>query len=165
LIVMAASMAAMMVPTAAPFFFAYGRDTRRPTAVVITLVIYVAVWAAIGAIADFAMGQVMMPSSLVVAAAAVAFAVAWTLSPWSRRAHAVCREMCMRRPRAAGLRGALLHGTAYATCCLVCSAGVMAALVVLGMSNLGLIVVAAAALLVYKVTDWGALVPGLSRSR
>jgi hypothetical protein len=35
----------------------------------------------------------------------------------------------------------------------------MGALVVLGMSNLWLIVVAAAALLVYKVTDWGALVP------
>ena len=29
--VMAASMAAMMVSTAAPFLFAYGRDTRRPT--------------------------------------------------------------------------------------------------------------------------------------
>jgi hypothetical protein len=57
LIVMAASMAAMMVPTAAPFFFAYGRDTRRPAAVVITLLIHVADWAAIGAIADFAMGQ------------------------------------------------------------------------------------------------------------
>ena len=163
--VMAASMAAMMAPTAAPFFFAYGRDTRRPAAVLITLLIYVAVWAAIGAIADFAMAQVMMPSSLIVAAAAVAFAVAWTISPWSRRARAVCREMCMRAPRASSLRGALLDGSAYTACCLLCSAGVMVALVVLGMSNLWLIVAAAAALLVYKLSDWGPIVPGPSRSR
>jgi hypothetical protein len=163
--VMAASMAAMMVPTAAPFFFAYGRDTRRPAAVLITVLIYVAVWAAIGAIADFAMGQVVMPSSVIVAAAAVAFAVAWTLSPWSRRARALCREMCLRAPRASGLRGALLDGSAYAACCLVCSAGVTVALVVLAMSNVWLIVAAAATLLVFKLTDWGALVPGASRSR
>jgi predicted metal-binding membrane protein len=102
---MAASMAAMMVPTAAPFFFAYGRDTRRPAAVVITVLIYVAGWAVIGAIADFAMGHAMMPSSPIVAAAAVAFGVVWTLSPWSRRARTRCREMCTRVPRATGLRG------------------------------------------------------------
>jgi predicted metal-binding membrane protein len=163
--VMAASMAAMMAPTAAPFFFAYGRDTRRPAAVVITVLIYVAVWAAIGAIADFAMGRVMMPSSLIVTAAAVAFAVAWTLSPWSRRARSRCREMCMRAPRATGLRGALLDGSAYAACCLLCSAGGMVALVVLGMSNVWLMVATATALLVYKLGDWDALVPGPSRSR
>jgi predicted metal-binding membrane protein len=163
--VMAASMAAMMVPTAAPFFFVYGRDTRRPGAVVITIVIYVAVWAAIGAIAGIAMGQVMMPTSVIVAAGAVAFAAAWTLSPWSRRARARCREMCMRAPRGAGLRAAFLDGSAYAASCLVCSAGVMIALVVLGMSNLWLIVVAAAALLVYKLMDWGPLVPRPSGCR
>ncbi len=163
--VMTAAMAAMMVPTAAPFFFAYGRDTRRPAAVAITILIYVAVWAAIGAIADFAMGQVMMPSSLIVTAAAIAFAVGWTLSPWSRRARALCHEKCMRAPRATGMRGALVDGSAYAACCLVCSAGVMVALVVLGMSNVWLIVAAAAALLVYKLSDCGALVPGPSRSR
>ncbi len=162
---MAASMAAMMVPTAAPFFFAYGRDTRRPAAVLITVLIYVAVWAAIGLIADLAMGQVTLPSSLIVTAAAVAFAVAWTLSPWSRHARARCREMCVRAPRATGMRGALVDGSAYAACCLVCSAGVMVALVVLGMSNVWLIVAAAAALLVYKLSDWDALAPGPSRRR
>jgi predicted metal-binding membrane protein len=163
--VMTAAMAGMMVPTAAPFFFAYGRDTRRPAAVAITILIYVAVWAAIGAIADFAMGQVMMPSSMIVTAAAIAFAVGWTLSPWSRRAQARCCEMCIRAPRTPGLHGALRDGSTYAACCLVCSAGVMVALVVLGMSNVWLVVAAAAALLVYKLTDWGALVPGPSRSR
>jgi len=57
-------MAAMMVPTAAPFFFVYGRDTRRPAAVLITVLIYVAVWAAIGAIAGVAMGPTNHPRAL-----------------------------------------------------------------------------------------------------
>jgi predicted metal-binding membrane protein len=158
---MAAMMAAMMVPTAAPFFFAYGRDTRRPAAVAITIAIYVAVWGVIGALAGLAMDKVMLPSSLLVGAAAIAFAVLYTLSPWSRRARAGCREMCMRAQRGSSMREALVDGATYAECCLVCSAGVMAALVVLGMSNVFLIVAAAALLFVYKLTDWGALVPVL----
>ena len=36
---MAVSMAAMMVPTAAPFFLAYGRDTRRPVAIATVVLI------------------------------------------------------------------------------------------------------------------------------
>ena len=156
---MAAMMAAMMVPTAAPFFFAYGRDTRRPAAVAITIAIYVAVWGVIGALAGLAMDKVMLPSSLLVGAAAIAFAVLYTLSPWSRRARARCREMCMRAPRGSSMREALVDGASYAACCLVCSAGVMVALVVLGMSNVFLIVAAAALLFVYKLADWSALVP------
>ena len=162
---MAGLMAAMMLPTAAPFFFACGRDTRRPSAVAIAVLIYLAIWGTIGAVADLVMNQVMMPSSALVAVAAVAVAVLYTLSPWSRGARARCREMCMRAPRGTGLRGALVDGSTYAACCLVCSAGVMAALVVLGMSNLLLIAAAAALLLVYKLTDWSALAPGLERSR
>lgn len=162
---MAAIMAAMMVPTAAPFFFAYGRDTRRPAAVVITIAIYIAVWGSIGALAGVLMNQVMIPSSLLVMAAAAAFAVLYTVSPWSRRARARCREMCLRAPRSESLRGAIVEGATYAACCLICSAGVMVALLLLGMSNIYLIVAAAVLLLVYKVTDWGALVPGPSRSR
>jgi membrane protein YdbS with pleckstrin-like domain len=71
----------------------------------------------------------------------------------------------MRAPRATALRGALLEGSAYAASCLVCSAGVMVALVVLGMSNLWLIVAAAAVLLLYKLVNGGALLPRPLRSR
>ena len=150
-------MAAMMLPTAAPFFFAYGRDTRRPSGVAITVLIYVAVWGAIGAVADLVMNQAMVPSSALVTALAIAFAVLYTLSRWSRRARARCREMGMRAPRGEGLRGALVEGSTYAACCLMCSAGAMVALVVLGMSNLLFIAAAAAGLMVYKLTDWGRL--------
>src|SRR4029077_9453577 len=149
----------------APFFFAYGRDTRRPAAVAITFVIYVAVWAVLGALAGIAMTSVMMPSSVIVAGAAVTFAVAYTISPWSRSAQARCRRMCMRAPRGPSLRNALQDGSTYAVCCLACSAGVMVALIVVGMTNVLLIVAAAAVLLVYKLGDWGAFARGLSRSR
>ena len=162
---MAASMAAMMVPTAAPFFFAYGRDTRRPAAVGITVVIYVVVWALLGALADLVMSSVMMPSSMVVVVAAVAFAIAYTVSPLSWRARGRCRQMCLRSPRGTSLRDALRAGSTYAACCLFCSAGVMVALVIVGMTNVVLIALAAAALLVYKRSDWAALAPGLSRGR
>jgi predicted metal-binding membrane protein len=154
---MAGVMAAMMLPTAAPFFFAYGRDTRRPSGVVITVLVYVAVWGAIGAVADFVVNQAMVPSSARVTALAIAFAVLYTLSPWSRRARARCRELCMRAPRGAGPGGALVEGSTYAACCVVCSAGVMVALVVLGMSNPLFIAAAAGVLMVDKVTDWGPL--------
>jgi len=163
MIVMAASMAGMMVPTAAPFFFAYGRDTRRPAAVVVTAVIYVAVWAGIGALAYFAMGQIMMPSSLVAAAVAIVFAAAWTLSPLSLRARKICRQMCVRAPRARGLRYAFRDAWTYAACCVACSAGVMVALVVLGMSNAWLIVAGAAVLLAYKLPNRSALGAGSIR--
>jgi predicted metal-binding membrane protein len=123
------------------------------------------VWGSIGVLAGLVMGQVMMPSSWSVGAAAIAIAVLYTVSPWSRRARARCREMSMRGPRGSSLRDALVEGATYARCCLTCSAGIMVALVLLGMSNVLLIVGGAALLLAYKLTDWRGLVPGRSRAR
>jgi Predicted metal-binding integral membrane protein (DUF2182) len=148
---MAFAMSAMMAPTAAPFFVALGRDTRRTGAVALVVALYLAVWAAIGAGADVLMSRVMLPSSTLVGALAIAFAAAYALSPWSRWARARCRAMCRSELRSPGLRGALLDGSKYAACCVVCTAGVMASLVVLGMSNVLLIGLAAAAMLVYKL--------------
>ena len=142
---MAASMAAMMLPTAAPFFVAYGRSSRRagPTAIVVA--IYVAGWAVIGAAAYIVMSQVMLPSGLWVAAVAVLFAVLYALTPWGRRGRARCREMC-REPAGDPVRG----GLSYAANCVICSAGVMVAVVILGMSNLALLAAAAAVVLLLK---------------
>ncbi|TMD13419.1 MAG: hypothetical protein E6I96_11510 [Chloroflexi bacterium] len=131
--VIAVSMAAMMAASAVPFFFAYGRDSRRPVATAAVVLIYVAVWALIGFTLDYMMGMMMMPSSLLIAAAAVAMAVVYALTPW---------------------------GTAS---CIACSAGIMLALAVVGMSNPFVIVAAAAVTLLYKITPWP--VPALSRRR
>ena len=144
---MAIAMAAMMAPTAVPFFVAFARDVKRPALVATVVVVYVAVWAFIGAAAGLLMDRVMMPSSQLVAAGAIALAIVYALMPWSRWARGRCHEMCRRAPR----RDALAEGARYAGFCVLCSAGVMAALVLVGMSNVVLVAAASAAMLVYKV--------------
>ena len=160
---MSFAMAAMMVPTAAPFFLAYGRDSRRAAAVGVLVLVYAAVWALIGAGVDRAMGQVMLPSSWLVVAAAIAVAAVYTLAPWSGWARARCREMCAREPRGGNLSDAIRDGLRYSASCAVCSAGVMVAVIVLGMSNLVVVVAGAALILALKLTDWPA--PALSTNR
>jgi predicted metal-binding membrane protein len=142
---MAASMAAMMVPTAAPFLVAYGRSSRRAWATAVVAAIYAAAWAAIGVAAYLAMSQFMLPAGLWVAAVAVAIAALYTVTPWSRRGRALCREMC-REPAGDPVRS----GLAYSAACVTCSAGVMGAVVIVGMSNVALMAAAAAVVLLLK---------------
>ena len=144
---MALSMAAMMAPTAAPFFVAFGRDTKRPAAIAAVVLIHAAVWALIGVATGAVMDRVMMPSGPVVIGTVLAFAAVYAVMPWSRWARNRCREMCQREARGP----AVLEGTTYAACCVVCTAGVMGALLVLGMSNLLLMAGATAVMLVYKL--------------
>ncbi len=151
---MAFSMAAMMAASAVPFFFAYGRDSRQPVATAVVVLMYVAVWALIGLALDYVMGMVMMPSSLLIGAAAVAVAVVYALTPWGRWAHDRCREMAQGEPRRPRFRDALADGASYTACCIVCSVGIMLAIVVAGMSNPLVIVAGAAVLLLYKTTPW-----------
>jgi predicted metal-binding membrane protein len=160
---MAVSMAAMMAASAVPFFFAYGRDSRRPVATAAVVVMYGAVWALIGFAIDYVMGMVTMPSSLLIAAAAVAMAVAYALTPWGRWARERCRGMAQREPRAPRFRDALADGATYTACCIVCTAGIVLALAVVGMSNPLVIAGGAAVMLLYKITPWPVLVPSRSR--
>jgi len=148
---MAMSMAAMMAASAVPFFFAYGRDSRRPLATAGVVLVYVGVWALIGFALDYAIAIVMIPSSLLIALAAVGLAVVYTLTPWARWARDRCREMAQREPRGHRFRDAMAHGASYTLCCIVCSAGIMLALVVAGMSNPLVIVAGAVAILLYKI--------------
>jgi hypothetical protein len=46
-----------------------------------------------------------------------------------------CRQMCIREPRGRRFRDAVAEGANYAACCVVCSAGVMLVVIVLGVSN------------------------------
>jgi hypothetical protein len=124
---------------------AYGRSSRRAGSSGIVLAIYVAVWAAIGAASYLVMSRVMPPSGLWVAAVAVLFAALYALVPWSRRGRAQCQEMC-REPAGDPVRGGLM----YAANCVACSAGVMVAVVIMGMSNLALMAAAAAVVLLLK---------------
>ena len=101
---MAFSMAAMMAVSAGPFFFAYARDSRRPVATATVVLIYVAIWALIGFTLEYMMGMVMMPSSFLIAAGAVAMAVGYALTPWGRWARDRCRRMAQREPRKSRFR-------------------------------------------------------------
>jgi predicted metal-binding membrane protein len=151
---MAVSMAAMMAPTAAPFFLAYGRDTRRPAPIATVVLIYVAVWAVAGLAIDHLMSQATIPLSLPVVAISVAVAVSYTATPWGRWAREQCRQMSTREPRGARFRDAVAEGATYTACCVVCSAGVMLVVIVLGMSNPLVIVAGAAVMLAYKAIPW-----------
>ena len=156
-------MAAMMTASAVPFFFAYGRDSRRPVATAMVVLIYVATWALIGFTLDYMMGMVMMPSSFAIAVGAIAIAVVYALTPWSRWARDRCRGMAQREPRKSRFRDTLADGADYTACCIACSAGIMPFLAVVGMSNTLVVVAGAAAMLLYKITSWPA--PALSHSR
>jgi predicted metal-binding membrane protein len=141
---MATSMAAMMLPTAVPFFMA----ARRPDKMAVVAAIYTAVWAALGAAAWFVMSQVMLPTATWVPAVAIAFALTYLLMPWARVGARRCQEMC-RRPVATA---AWKAGLTYTWNCFLCSAGVMVAVLVVGMSNLAWMAAASAVILIYKAT-------------
>lgn len=149
-------MAAMMSASAVPFFFAYGRDSRRPMATAAVVLIYAAVWALIGIALEHAMGTVMMPSAFPIAGAAVGVAVGYALTPWGRWAREQCRQMSMREQRGPRFRDAVAEGAGYAACCVACSGGLMLVVVMLGMSKPLVVVAGAAAMLAYKVIPWPA---------
>jgi predicted metal-binding membrane protein len=148
---MSLAMVAMMVPTAVPFFLGYGRDARRPAATAVVAV-YVAVWAGLGAAGYLVMNAVMLPAYAGIVA--IGAGVAWTLTPWARRAAARCREMCRERPG-----GAVRVGLAYAGSCVVCSAGAMVAVMVLGMDNVAWLAAGSGAVVVCKAIGGGVRQP------
>lgn len=148
---MAISMAAMMAPTAAPFFVAFGRDTKHPLAVTTTVVVYVTAWALIGAGTGWLMSQVPLPTSGLVAVPAVVLAALYMLMPWTRKAQARCQAICRRQARGTGMRDTLVEALTYTGYCIVCSAGMMGALLAIGMANVLLVIAAAASLFVYKL--------------
>src|SRR2546430_14626422 len=108
-------------------------------------------------------GLVTLPPSLLTAGGAVAMAVVHGLPPWGRWARDRCRGMAQREPRKSRFRDALADGASYTAYCIVCSAGMMPVLVLVGMSNALGVVAGAAAILLYKITPWP--VPALSHSR
>jgi predicted metal-binding membrane protein len=143
-------MAAMMLPSVVPFVsdFAGAGAGRWPAAAVILVVEYLAVWAVFGAAAYLAFGLVPQAwmGMRVVAGAAIIAAGVYSLTPFQRgcsdRCRAMCREAGPSAPRA---------GAVYALNCVGCSAFLMVALLVLGISNLVWMVVVAALVFAYKV--------------
>jgi predicted metal-binding membrane protein len=141
-------MAAMMLPSAAPFAVAFGR-ARGWAPVALVAAAYVAVWIAVGVPLAMLAGTFGMA---VPALLAIGFAVAYTLSPLGRAGRARCLAMCRS---VSASRPAVAEGAAYGVSCVLCTAGVMLAVLTLGMSDVRLMVLAMVAVTVIKLPVGG----------
>ncbi len=94
---------------------------------------------------------------------ALALAGLYGLTPIKVASEARCRELCsLHGPLPFSLvRSALVVGARYGLSCVGCSAGLMAAMVTIGMSNLGWVLILAGLILVYKLAP----APSMRRMR
>ncbi len=154
-----AMMAAMMLPSAIPliFEFARGSEGRRawPVATVALALTYLAVWLAFGLACYGVYVAIGTPWPNQGRAGGVALVLAgiYGLTPIKRASQARCRELCaLHGPLPFNLlRSAVTAGLRYGLSCAGCSAGLMIAMVLIGMSNLLAAVLLAAVVLVYKL--------------
>jgi predicted metal-binding membrane protein len=152
-------MAAMMLPSATPLVFEFARNAegRRGWRAATALLggTYLGVWLAFGILCYALYNAVGMPwpNQSLIAGAALVIAGLYELTPIKRLSEGRCRELCaLHGPLPFNLmRSALVVGARYGLSCLGCSAGVMTALVLLGMSNLVWMIVFTAVVFVYKL--------------
>ena len=151
-------MAAMMLPSAIPLIYRFAREAEgrraRPVALAVLALVYLAVWLAFGVLCYLAYNALGISASnhALVGGAALGLAALYALSPLKRISQDRCREVCaLHGPLPFNLiRAGALAGWRYGLSCLGCSAGLMVAMVLVGMSSLTWTVVLAALVLVYK---------------
>jgi predicted metal-binding membrane protein len=154
-----AMAAAMMLPTAVPLVVDFARRTEgRRGWVPATLLLaasYLAVWIAFGALCYLGYRALEMPwpDQASAGGAALGLAGVYALTPFKRRSQERCRELCdLHGPLPFDLlRAAVVVGARYGLSCLGCTGALMLALVLVGMSNLGWMVLVAGLVLVYKL--------------
>jgi len=152
-------MAAMMLPSATPLVFEFARNSegRRgwQAATGVLGLTYLLMWLAFGLICYVVRSTFPMslPSQGLVGGAALVLAGLYGLTPIKRASEARCRELCaLHGPLPFNLmRSALVVGAKYGLSCVGCSAVLMAAMVIIGMSNLSWIVILSGVVLVYKL--------------
>jgi predicted metal-binding membrane protein len=155
----AVMMTAMMLPSATPLVFDFARNAegRRgwQAATGLLGVTYLGVWLAFGLVCYALYNAVGMPwpNQGLVGGAALVIAGLYALTPLKRASEASCRERCALHGSLPFnlMRSAVVVGARYGLSCLGCSAGLMVAMVLIGMSNLAWMLVLAAVVLVYKV--------------
>jgi len=155
----AVMMAAMMLPSATPLVFEFARNAegRRgwQAATALLGVTYLAVWLAFGIVCYALYKAVGMPwpNQGLIGGAALVIAGLYALTPIKRASEAWCHELCaLHGPLPFNLmRSAVVVGTRYGLSCLGCSAGLMLAMVLIGMSNLVWMIVLAAVVLTDKL--------------
>lgn len=151
-------MAAIMLPSAIPLVYRFAREAEgrrtRPVALAVLALVYMAVWLAFGLACYLAYSALGMPwrNRTLVGGVALGLAALYALTPLKRISQDRCREVCaLHGPLPFNLvRAGALAGWRYGLSCLGCSAGLMVAMVLVGMSSLAWTVVLAALVLVYK---------------
>jgi len=152
-------MAAMMLPSAIPLVYRFARQAEgrrtRPVAVGMLGLVYLAVWLAFGVACYLAYNALGMPwrNQALAGGVALGLAALYALTPLERISQDRCRQVCaLHGPLPFDLvRAGAVAGWRYGLSCLGCSAGLMVAMVLVGMTSLGWAIVLAALVLVYKL--------------
>ena len=153
-------MAAMMLPSAIPVVLEFARtaEGRRgwPVATGVLGVTYLGVWLLFGVACYAVYTAVGMPwpNQVVIVGVVLALAGVYSVSPIKRASQSRCRELCaLHGPLPFNLmRSAAVAGARYGLSCLGCSAALMVAMVLLGMSSLWWAVILGIVVLIYKFT-------------
>ncbi|MDQ3808932.1 MAG: DUF2182 domain-containing protein, partial [Chloroflexota bacterium] len=152
-------MAAMMLPSALPVLFEFAEHAERrrrwQVATALLGLTYLGVWLAFGVVCYALYNALGMPwpNQGIIGGGAVVVAGLYALTPLKRASEAWCRERCaLHSPLPFNLtRCAVVAGVRYGLNCLGCSAGLMLAMVLIGMFNLAWMIGLCALLLVYKL--------------
>jgi len=152
-------MAAMMLPTALPlvYEFAHNAERRRGWQVATAAlgVAYLSVWLVFGLLcyAVYRALNMPWPDQPLIGGLALVLAALYGLTPIKRASEARCRELCaLHDPLPFNLlRSALVAGVRYGLSCLGCTAGLMVAAVIIGMTSLGWMIILSGLVLVYKL--------------
>lgn len=152
-------MAAMMLPTALPLVFEFARNAERrrgwQAATGLLGLTYLSVWLAFGLICYVVRSALPMslPNQGIVGLVALVLAGLYALTPIKRASEARCRELCALHGSLPFnlMRSALVVGVKYGLSCVGCSAALMVAMVIIGMSNLTWILILSGVVLIYKL--------------
>jgi predicted metal-binding membrane protein len=152
-------MAAMMLPSAIPVVLEFARtaEGRRgwPVATGVLAATYLGVWLMFGVVcyAVYTATGMPWPNQAVVAGLALAVAGVYSVSSIKRASQARCRELCgLHGPLPFNLmRSAAVVGARYGLSCLGCSAALMVAMVLIGMSSLWWAVILGIVVVIYKL--------------
>jgi predicted metal-binding membrane protein len=153
-------MAAMMLPSAIPVVLEFARAAERrrrwPVAAGALAVAYLGVWLLFGVVcyAIYTALGMPWPNQPVVTGLALALAGIYSLSPIKRASQARCHELCaLHGPLPFNLmKSGAVAGVRYGLSCIGCSAALMVAMVLLGMSSLWWAVLLGSVVLVYKLS-------------
>jgi predicted metal-binding membrane protein len=152
-------MAAMMLPSAIPVVLEFARTAEGrqgwPIATGVLAVTYLGVWLIFGVVcyALYTAARMPWPNQAMVAGSALALAGVYSITPIKRASQARCRELCaLHGPLPFDLmRSAAVAGVRYGVSCLGCSAALMVAMVLIGMSSVWWAVLLGLVVLVYKL--------------